>query len=66
MIFDTIKENNIEWSNHCSDLYIPVNHLTRYIVSQYQYKQNVKTFISQIDGKLWYDIPFAYYPFFEK
>lgn len=59
-IFEEVKKQGIEYSTHCSDLYIPVNDQTRKLVDYYEYKGNVEIFISQIDGKPWYDIPFAY------
>lgn len=46
--------------NHESDLYTPVNDITRGIVSRYQYKCNVTIFRSNLDGASWYDIPFAF------
>lgn len=47
--------------HHCSDLYLRVNDISRKLVSEYEYKNNVTTFIDQIDHVLWYEIPFAYY-----
>lgn len=43
-----------------SDLYCKVTPATRKIVHDYEYYCNVDTFIDNIDGELWYDIPFAY------
>lgn len=59
-ILDQFKYIGIEIDNHCSDLYVPVNKTTTKIIDSYEYKCNVTTFISQIDGKPWYEIPFAY------
>jgi len=36
------------------------------LIKNYKYRPNVTTFISQIDKALWYDIPFAYQPFWDK
>lgn len=36
------------------------------IIAIYEFRGIVETFISQIDKTLWYDIPFAYDPFWEK
>jgi hypothetical protein len=64
-IYDEVKNQGIEFDNHCSDLYIPVNEQTQELVNNYQYKNSVTAFISNIDQKLWYDIPFAYYPYYD-
>lgn len=55
-----IKDNNIPFSNHCSDLYIYVNDITQNIINKYKYKCNVTTFISQTDNKKMFEIPFGY------
>ena len=47
--------------NHCLDLYVPVNKISRAIVRRYQYRQSVETFKSEIDGKQWFDIPFGFH-----
>lgn len=65
-IFEMVKEKGIEFDNHESDLYIPKNEVTESLISVYDFKETVKTFRSQKDGKTWYDIPFAYDPFWEK
>lgn len=65
-IYQELKDAGQEISNHESDLYTPVNETTKKIIDRYEFKQNVKTFRSQIDGKVWYDIPFQYTPFYEK
>ena len=62
-IMEKLMEARQEISSHYSDLYTPVNEVTREIVDNYESKQNVTTFKSQIDGRLWFDIPFAYLDF---
>lgn len=52
-------------SNWQSDLYCPVNEVTRVLLK----KHNITTatiFKSQIDGNSWYDVPFHYDPFWER
>ncbi len=63
-IYEAAKEAGIEIDSHCSDLYMPVNEKSIKLVNQYKYKTNVDIFISQIDGSRWYDVPFAYYPYY--
>ena len=58
LIFLGMKKNQID--NHCSDLYVLKNEISTNFVNNYEYKGNVGTFRSEIDGLIWYDIPFAY------
>lgn len=58
--------------HHCSDLYVHVNALTCKIVNEW-IKENglekslfVDTFIDEIDGRLMYDVAFAYDPWWEE
>ena len=55
--------NTSEIDSHESDLYIKVNNKSKKLIDQYEFKQNVTTFKSNIDSSIWYDIPFAYKPF---
>lgn len=48
--------------NNASDLYVVVNDISKPIIERYASKEQVKTFKSQIDGKLNYEIAFAYQP----
>lgn len=59
-IFKEMLEAKQETFNHESDLYVYVNSVTKQIVNNYQFKCNVTTFTSKVDGKLMYEIPFAY------
>jgi hypothetical protein len=43
-----------------TDLYSKVTPKSKELIDNYEYKNIVKTFRSQIDGQLWYDIPFAH------
>lgn len=65
-IYDLMVETGVKIRNHCSDLYVPVTEETRKIVNSYNFKCNVRTFTSQIDGKPWFNIPFAYDPYWDK
>jgi hypothetical protein len=64
-IYAQVVEQEMQHSSHASDLYVPVNPQTMALVKDYRFRSNVTTFVSQIDRKLWYDIPFAYMPFWE-
>ncbi len=50
--------------HHESDLYIEVNPVNREILSRYPCERaNATTFINQVTGKLCYDVPFSFDPF---
>jgi phosphoribosylformylglycinamidine (FGAM) synthase-like amidotransferase family enzyme len=53
-----MNENDI--GNYCSDLHVKVNDISKAFISAYEFKNIVTVFVSQIDGKQWFDIPFAY------
>lgn len=48
--------------HHETDLYIKVTPESKALVREYDYRSNVETFRDQITGTLWFDIPFAYTP----
>jgi len=69
----TIKEQLIqlgmepeEIGNHCSDLYVKKNAISEKFVAGYEFKNIVKTFVDDIEHKLWYEIPFAYPEYYNK
>ena len=55
---------DVQLDNHESDLYAIATPEALAIVKDTGWSYS--TFISQIDGKLWIDIPFAYTPFWER
>jgi hypothetical protein len=65
-IFAAVKAAGIQYDNHESDLYIPVTPETTALVAKYDTNKTATRFTSQIDGKPWYDVPFAYLPWWEK
>ncbi len=48
-----------EISSHMSDLYLKCTPVSENLVSGYEFKQSVHKFRSDIDGSMWFDIPFA-------
>ena len=64
-LYNAILAAGIPHSSHESDLYIPVTEETTKLLAPYQFRGNVQMFNSNKDGKLWYDIPFAYMPYWE-
>ena len=57
---ETLPAEDID--HHETDLYLRVTDASRDLVNRYKYKGSVSTFVDQINGVLWYDIPFAYTP----
>lgn len=52
--------------NHYSDLYFPVNEKTTAILASFPESWSIaKCFKNQIDGATWYDVPFAFLPYWE-
>lgn len=65
-VYNQIKATGCDIAHHESDLYCPVTPETTDIVKNYQFKGNVRKFTNRIDGTPWYEIPFAYDPFWQK
>lgn len=66
-LFQEVLYFDIPYSNHCSDLYLPVNPLVRYLINKYNFTTTTTTFKSQLpedNGSMWYDVPFAYLLYF--
>ena len=58
--------NLSEITNHESDLYVKVCDDSTKIVNEYKFKSNVTVFRDNVTGCLYYDIPFAFDPFYKK
>ena len=52
-----------EIDHHQSDLYLKVTPISEELVKNYEFKNNVKRFYSRTDKSSWFDIPFAYSPY---
>lgn len=65
-IYEEAKRRNIPMSQHESDLYLKVTSDSTRLINDYEFKCNVTTFYNTNDGSRWYDIPFAYDPFWNK
>lgn len=42
-----------------SDLFLKITPISTALIEQYDFRENVKKFIDNIDHEPWYDIPFA-------
>jgi hypothetical protein len=64
-IYEVLRAEGIPIDHHSSDLYVKVTEQSRQIVNAYYHRGDIKsmaTFKSDIDGSMWFDIPFAYDP----
>jgi hypothetical protein len=65
-LFDEIKAAGIPFTNHESDLYVPKTPEVDAILDKYLFsKRNSTTFVNQVEGGIWYDVPFAYTPWWQ-
>lgn len=65
-IHEQLERAGVPLDSHESDLYAKVTPESTAIVEAYEHKENVTTFTSQIDGDQWYDIPFAFTPYWKR
>ena len=65
-IYEKMVQAGVKIENHCSDLYVPKNKITDRIVADYEFPACVSVFRDNIDRELWYDIAFAYEPFWSE
>lgn len=65
-LYETLVKNGIEVSNHYSDLYFERTPASVEILNKFElFKKNATTFKNQITGTYWYDVPFAFDPYWE-
>lgn len=60
----TLPASDID--HHASDLYLKRSKESTAIVSGYEYKNQVSVFVSPLDSCAWYDIPFAFLPYWSE
>jgi hypothetical protein len=65
-LYDAICKAGITTDYHESDLYFPVTEKSTAILAQFpQEAKNATTFAENRSGAPWYDVPFAYTPFWD-
>jgi hypothetical protein len=65
-LYEAITAVGIPTSNHESDLYFPVSAESTAILACYpSHKSNARTFVNQVAGGHWYDVPFAFQPWWD-
>ena len=67
-LFEECVARGIPISSHCSDLYMKRTMESIELLKHYELeKKNATVFTSQIKGEgFWYDVPFAYDPYWDK
>ena len=66
-LYEAIKKAGIQIQNHYSDLYFPVTPESVAILAQYPAAKRIATtFTNQVEGGLWYEVPFAFRPYWEE
>lgn len=66
-VYEDLKAAGIPIANHESDLYFPVTEQSTRILSDYPlHKGNATVFTNQVEGGQWYDVPFAYVPWWTR
>ena len=74
-IYKQLKKMGAKIEHHLSDLYIKDTPKVRKMINNWLQKNGnrpigrtvcAEFFISQIDGKLWIDLPFQYEPYYTK
>lgn len=63
--FKAIVQAGIQYSNHCSDLYVPDTKETRAILAQFPEICMTTRFRHNEYNTIWIDVPFAYEPYWE-
>lgn len=62
-LYQDCVQRGIPVQSHASDLYIPVTEETRALLKTHG--KTATTFTNQVEGGLWYDVPFAFEPWWE-
>lgn len=68
-LYDELKAAGVEIDNHESDLYFPVTEATKAILAKPEHKAHRKiatAFLSNVTHTLWFDVPFAFEPWWER
>ena len=64
-IYQELQAADIPIDHYESTLYAKITPESEKIIENYRWKEHVSRFMSQIDNTMWFDIPFAYDPFWK-
>jgi hypothetical protein len=65
-LYDQVVASGLEHDSHESDLYLRASDASRQLLACYKHRSNVQTFCDAVTGDLWYDVPFAYAPYWRQ
>jgi hypothetical protein len=59
-LFEAVKEKNIPYDTHESDLYLPDTKEVHLLLAEYytEFLSNIRRFKNQLNGEIWLDVPF--------
>ena len=63
-LYDDLVAAGAELDNHESDLYVKANPETAGVIMRHG--RSLHPFRSRVDGLTWYEVPFAFAPFWRK
>lgn len=63
-LYTDLIDAGVPVSNWQSDLYCPVNNITRALIKKHGIKATV--FKNRVEGGFWYDAPFCFDPYWER
>ena len=66
MLYDELEAAGCKMDSHESDLYVEGTARAAAILQGSKEWPTVRGFVSAIDGHVWYDVPFAYAPWWRK
>lgn len=66
-LYGDLLAAGVETANHMSDLYFPDTEQTRAILARFPYSAGIAAkFRDNKTGQTWWDVPFAFLPWWEK
>ncbi len=64
-LYSELLAAGVPMDHHESDLYVKLTTVSAGIIRAYEIGKHAHPFVSQQDGSVWYEVPFAYLPFWE-
>ena len=63
-LYDKLESMGVKMDHHESDLYVNASQEVENLIIEMGYR--IYPFLNKIDGETWFDIPFAYLPWWRK
>ena len=64
-LYKQLKAAGLKMGNHESDLHVEATAESLRIIARCEFDTTTKKFTNQLDGRTWYEVPFAYEPWWE-